>query len=103
MRLTVAERELLRKRVNEFILKNPTLKKYEIVNHYVKEGIAKRTMYNTLKRLEQGKPLKDLPRSGRPCKLNRSNLNKLKRAANNKIGVTSKDMANKNLEFIELQ
>ena len=92
MTLTVEERENLRKRVKNFTVKNPDIKKSEIVNHYLKEGISQSTIYNILKRLEDGIQIKDLKRTGRPCKLNINKLKKLKRLANNKVGVTSRKL-----------
>lgn len=51
MPLTVAERELLRNLVKNFIVKNPNDNKSKIVNHFVQTGFATSTIYNTLDKL----------------------------------------------------
>ena len=48
MRLNVNEREGLRKRVLNLI---PQMKKSEIVDHFVKEGLPKSTIYDTINRM----------------------------------------------------
>ena len=42
------------------------MKKTQIVKHFLKEGIARRTIYTTIERLESGKPINDKKRTGRP-------------------------------------
>ena len=80
MRLSVAQREFLRVRVKNMI---PHFKKTEIVSHFVKEGIARSTVYNTIKRLETDPSVKDNKKTGRPAKLTKENKVKLKRLTNN--------------------
>ena len=63
MRITEAEREVLRKNVKNMI---PQFKKIEIVNHFRKEGYKERTIYNTIERMEDEGSLKDNLRTGRP-------------------------------------
>ena len=58
-RFNKVERETFRKRVNFLLVKNPNFKKNEIVHHFVKEGIARKTFYDTLNRLQSGQPLQD--------------------------------------------
>ncbi len=42
--LPIKEREFLRKLVQDFIVKNPIAKKSENINHFVKTGIARKTV-----------------------------------------------------------
>ena len=49
--LSVKEREIVRKHSKNFIVKNPNVKKAEIVNHFTKQGIASRTIYNNINTL----------------------------------------------------
>lgn len=95
MRFTVKEREFFRKRVQNFLGKNANLKKCEIVNHFVKEGIARRTMYDVLKKLETEEPIRDKKRTGRPSSWTPARTRKLKRLANNRRGVSQTKLARK--------
>ena len=56
MRLNVAEREAFRERVKKVI---SHMKKSEIVEHFTKEGVARRTIYNTIDRLQSTRPVTD--------------------------------------------
>ena len=51
MRLNKAEREVFRRRLKILI---PKMEKSEIVNHFQKEGYPRRTIYNTLNRMQLG-------------------------------------------------
>jgi hypothetical protein len=92
MRLNVAERQALRKRVKNLI---PQMKKSEIVRHFSKEGIARQTVYNTIKRLETSQPIEDKKRSGRPTSWVPAKKTKLKRLANNRTGVSQRRLGRK--------
>ena len=54
MRLNTAEREFFQKQeffhkcFENFLVKNPKNKQCEIASHFVKEGIARQTVYNAL-------------------------------------------------------
>ena len=63
MKLSLAEREVLRKRVKNLISQMP---KAEIVKHFVKEGYASSTVYATIKRMQNEGPIKEAKKSGRP-------------------------------------
>ena len=76
MRITEAEREVLRKNVKNMI---PQFKKSEIVNHLKKEGYKEWTIYNTIERMEDEGSLKDNLRTGRPPVLDTHQLKRLKR------------------------
>ena len=66
MRITEAEREVLRKNVKNMI---PKFKKSEIMNHFKKKGYKERTIYNTIERMEDEGSLKDNLRTGCPLVL----------------------------------
>ena len=48
------EREFFRKLLENFIVKNSQFKQCQVVDHFVREGIARRTVYNALNRRENG-------------------------------------------------
>ena len=64
MRLNAAEQESFQKCLKIFCGKNPNIKNCEIINHIVKEGIARSTICVNLKRLETGQSFSDKKRSG---------------------------------------
>lgn len=86
MVLNKANREALRRAMKNFFVKNPGCKKTEIVSHFVKQGIARRTIYNNINRLNNGQGIIEKRRTGRPSSLSKKKLKKLKRMAENKIG-----------------
>ena len=53
MRLKKQEREFFRKVLENFV-KNPHFRQCQVVDHFVKEGIARRTVYNALNRRKNG-------------------------------------------------
>ena len=67
IRLNAEERESFQKRLEIFFVKNPNIKNTKIVNHFEKEGIARNTIYDNLKRLETGQSFFNKKRSGRPA------------------------------------
>ena len=69
MMLSVGERTILRKRISEFIVKNPNTKNSQIINHFVQEGYAYRTVSVNINRVNKGQAIKDKKRTGRPNKL----------------------------------
>ena len=82
MRITEAEREVLRKNVKNMI---PQFKKSEIVNHFKKEGYKERTIYNTIEHM----------RTGRPPVLDTHQRKRLKRLVNNRTGVSQRRLGQK--------
>jgi hypothetical protein len=92
MRLTSAEREVLRKNVKNLI---PQMEKLDIVNHFKKEGYSRKTIYNTIDRMNGEGSFKDNKRTGRPPVLDVNNRKKLKRLANNRTGVSQRRLASK--------
>ena len=53
-----AEREFFRKRLENFFVKNPKIKQCEVVGYFVKEGIARQTVFNALNRSKNGQSIK---------------------------------------------
>lgn len=92
MRLNVADREALRKKINLML---PQMKKSEVVKHFEKEGIARRTIYASIKRLELGKPMNDKKKTGRPTTWTASRKTRLKRLTNNRKGVSQRLLGKK--------
>ena len=93
--LSVSQREHLRKLVKNFVVKNRKLKKSEIVNHFIKTGYARQTVYNTLNKLASGQPINDNKRTGRPISWAYSRNEQLKRLVNNRKGVSQRRLARK--------
>ena len=55
MRLSFRDRENLQNSVEKLIVKNPNSNKRFIVNYFMKQGYAERTIYNMLNRISDGK------------------------------------------------
>ena len=66
MRLYQAEREFFRKRLENFFVKNPKIKQSNVVGYFLKEGIARQTVYNALNRRKNGQSILKENRPGRP-------------------------------------
>ena len=64
--LSIKEREALRKRVEEFIVKNPKAGSSVIVKHFMAEVFKRSTIYNAINRLRTTSPIEYRPRPGRP-------------------------------------
>jgi hypothetical protein len=92
MGLNMAEREALRKRVKNLL---PQMKKSDIVKHFVMEGIASSTVYNTIKRIATKLPIKDKTRTGRPSSWTTARKARLKRLVNNRTGVSQPRLGRK--------
>ena len=93
--LTVNEIEVFRKVVKNFTVKNPNIKKSEIVKHFMKEGFARQTIYRTLNRLNSHQSLKNNKKSGRPSSWTTARRQNLKRLVNNRKGVSQRRLAKK--------
>ena len=93
--LIVQERAILRKRISEYIVKNPNTKNAQIVNHFVQEGYARQTVSDNIKRVNEGRAIMDQKRTGRPPKLTKAQFKSLKRLAKDKIGTSSASLAKK--------
>ena len=92
MRLNVNEREGLRKRVLNLI---PQMKKSEIVDHFVKEGLPNSTIYDTINRMRTTMQISDKKKTGRPSSWIGPMKAKLKRLANNRTGVSQRGLGQK--------
>ena len=66
MCLKKTEREFFRKRLENFFVKNPQIKQCEVVDHFLKERIARQTAYNALNRRKNGQPIFEDKRPERP-------------------------------------
>ena len=95
MHLNLKEREILRKRVLIFKTKNPTFKKTAIVKHFVSEGYARTTVFNTLQRLDTTSSLTDNKKPGRPSSWKATRKARLKRLTNNRKDVSQRKLAQK--------
>lgn len=87
-RLTVSERENLRKSIQRFTVKNPNSRPIDIVDHFVKEGYARATLFKNVKRCSEDVPIKDKKKSGRPSSWTCARRSRLKRLTNNRTGVS---------------
>ena len=95
MRLNKGEREFFRKRLENFFVKNLKIKQNDIVSHFVKEGIARKTVYNALNRRKNGQSILEENRPGRLSSWTSSMKGKLKRLVNNRKGVSQRRSAGK--------
>jgi hypothetical protein len=66
MRLKTLEREFFRKVLENFIVKNPQFKQCQVVDHFVREGIARRTVYNALNRRKNDQSILSYTHFGPP-------------------------------------
>lgn len=82
----------LRKRIYSLLGR---MKKTDVVKHFQTEAVPRRTIYNIIKRYESGLPCEDKPRQGRPVKLNKQQLQKLKNEAENRVGTSQRKLAKK--------
>ena len=92
MHLTKLARVKLRERVYSLLGR---MSKSEVVKHLVRENIPRRTVYDIINRKENGLPAEDMPRKGRPPKMNQTKLAELQKSAQNKVGVSQRKLAKK--------
>ncbi|XP_065662792.1 uncharacterized protein LOC136085417 [Hydra vulgaris] len=90
MRLNAAERESFRKQLKMFFVNKPNIKKKKIVNHFEKEGFARSTIYDNLKRLETVQSFSDRMHPGRQTSWTREKKAELTRLVNNRKGVSQR-------------
>ena len=64
-----SDREALKKRIVNYYLNIAKKVKIDTVNHFKKEKVPERSIYNIISHYEQQKTTSDLPRRGRPQKL----------------------------------
>ena len=77
MCLKKTEGEFFRNRLENFFVKNPQIKQCEVVDHFVKEGIARQTVYNNLNRRKNSQPIIEDKRPARPLSWTSSMKRKL--------------------------
>ena len=85
--MCLRERVIFRNRLENFFVKNSKIKQCEVVCYFVKEGIARQTVYNALNLRKNGKLISDKNRPVRPSSWMSSMKGKLKRLVNNRKGV----------------
>jgi transposase len=96
MRLNTEQKTILRGGLENFFVKNPNSSKAAAVNHFLKQGFARSTIYQAIDRRQYGRGLhsvRDAPRSGRPRKLDKKKLKRLRKRAENRIGVSQRKLA----------
>ncbi|CAM4824600.1 unnamed protein product [Rotaria magnacalcarata] len=76
---------------NSFKLANK--QKQVTVNHFLQEKIPRQTIYSIIRKYEESGYIGDKPRSGRPKKLSRGQLTRLKRLVNKKTGISLRRLA----------
>lgn len=82
------DREQLQKRIVQHYINVANKHKNITVNHFLQEKIPRQTIYSIIKRYEESGYVADKPRSGRPKKLSRGQLTRLKRLVNKKTGIS---------------
>jgi hypothetical protein len=71
------------------------MSKSEIVKHFATEGLARRTIYNTIDRLQTARLISDNKRTGRPTSWTAAKKRRLKRLTNNRYGVSQRRLGRK--------
>ena len=71
------------------------MKKIDIVKHFALEGFKRWTIYDIIKRYENGLPVEHSWGAGRPAYFDKKNLKRLRNAAAYRVGVTQKKLAKK--------
>ena len=64
------------------------MEKSEILNHFKIEVYPRRTIYDTINRMQLGTTINDKKKTGRPASWTPARKNQLKRLANNRKGVS---------------
>lgn len=88
------EREALKSRIVNFFLDH-NCSKTATVSHFQKERIPRRTIYSIIVVYQLEQSTKDAPRSGRPRKLQRHEVKRLKSTFNHKTGCSLRASARK--------
>jgi hypothetical protein len=86
----------LRSRVYSFYSKNIDLKKSFTVQHFMREGVPRSTLYDIVKRYDNDFPPKRRPRSGRNPKIfTKTEINRLVATFDQKEGISTRNAARK--------
>ena len=86
-------REQLQKWLVQHYVNVVNKQKQITVNYLVKEKIPRQTIYGIIRKYEESGYVGDKPRSGRPKKLSRGQLRRLKRLANKRTGISLRRLA----------
>lgn len=81
-----SDREALKKRIVNYYLNIANKVKNDTVNHFKKEKVPERNIYNIISRYEKYKTTLDLPRCGRPQKLRPRQVKHLVKSFKNRDG-----------------
>jgi len=87
------DREALSKRIVSFYIDRSGLSKYLTCQHFKKEGVPKSTIYNVIAKYEKHGCYEDLPRSGRPPKMDDKKVKRLTKMLNNTSGLGQRFLA----------
>ena len=90
-----SDREALKKRIVNHNLNIAKKKKIDTVNHFKKEKVPERTIYQVITNYENNKITQDLPRSGRPQKLAPAKVKRLVKSFKNRDGKSQRVEAQK--------
>lgn len=93
MRINVRTREDLRNNIKNYFVKNPNSKKSDVVNHFVKQGFKRSTIFNNINRVQESSSIKDKKKTGRKSSFTVVKLTKLRKLAKNRVGVSQRDLA----------
>jgi transposase len=93
--MTKVDREALAKRIVSFYANKAGLSKSLTCQHFTREGIPRTTIYNIIAKYEKYGKYEDLPRSGRPPKINTQKVKRLEKMVNNTSGIGQSTLANK--------
>ena len=89
-----SNQDILRKRVYQFFKKHSDKSKTFTVDHFKNEGIPKSTIYDIIKRAENGISSERKPGSGKkPNIMTKSGLSKLSRLFDHKCGISQRKRA----------
>jgi len=90
MALKKVESEMLAKRVVTFFKNESKEVLKHTVNHFKKENVPVRTIYNIITRYHKHNSTNYLPKTGRPKKISDQELKTLVRLVDNKVGVSQR-------------
>ncbi|CAF1365122.1 unnamed protein product [Rotaria sordida] len=93
--MTRSEREHQAKRIVQHYVNVANRQKKVTVNHFLQEQIPRPTIYSIIKKFEEFGVVGDKSRSGRPSKLSKRKLTRLKRLTDQKTGISLRQIAPK--------
>ena len=93
--MTRSEREYLAKRIVQHYVNIADRQKKITVNHFLQERIPRPTIHRIIKKFEESSVISNKPRGGRPDKLSKQQLTRLKRLNDQKTGISLRKIAPK--------